>query len=66
MSGWYSLAPTDGVSVSFPGSPRPVRAEAREGQQGDHRLQHHVHRGAVPALPASALEVPEDGRQQAV
>mmetsp|Transcript_20808 Transcript_20808/g.44704 ORF Transcript_20808/g.44704 Transcript_20808/m.44704 type:complete len:200 (-) Transcript_20808:1146-1745(-) len=43
-----------------------VRDEARQGQQGRRRLQHHVRRGPVPPLPARALEVPQDGRQQAL
>ncbi len=43
-----------------------LRAEEGQGQQGHHRVEHHVHRGTVPEVPASALEVPEDGGQQAV
>ena len=34
--------------------------------QGNHCVEHHVHRGPVPPIPAGALEVPEDGCQQAL
>eukprot|EP00961_Rhodomonas_salina_P145067 1952684-Rhodomonas_salina.2 len=43
-----------------------VRDHAREGQQGGDCEQHHVRCRAVPALPARALEVPQDRRQQAL
>ena len=43
-----------------------MRAEEGQGQQGHHRLEHHVHRGPVPEVPESSLEVPQDGRQQVV
>ena len=33
-----------------------VRDEARQGQQGGHRVRHHVRRRPVPALPARALK----------
>ena len=43
-----------------------MRAETRQGQQGDHCVEHHVRRRPVPAIFARSLEVLEDGRQQAV
>ena len=48
------------------GLTRTLRAEKRQGQQGHHRFQHHVHRGPVPQVPEGALEVPQDRGQQAV
>ena len=38
-------------SFQLSGSAGAVRAEEGQRQQGHHRLQHHVHRGAVPTLP---------------
>ena len=43
-----------------------MRAETRQGQQGDHCVKHHVRRRPVPALFARSLEVFEDGCQQAI
>lgn len=43
-----------------------VRAEKGQRQQGDHRLQHHVHRGPVSEVPPGTLEVPQDSSQQVV
>jgi hypothetical protein len=50
----------------FLGSSWPLRAKEGQGQQGHHRVQHNVHRRAVPEILARALEVPQDGRQQVV
>ena len=40
-----------------------MRAETRQGQQGNHCVQHHVRRWPVPAFPARSLEILEDRRQ---
>ena len=40
-----------------------MRAETRQGQQGDYCVQHHVRRRAVSAFPARSLEILEDRRQ---
>ena len=40
------------LHLSSPTSPHP----------GNHCVQHHVHRGAVPKVPEGALEVPKDCR----
>ena len=50
----------------YVGSARPMRAETRQGQQGDHCVKHHVRRRPVPTLLARSLEVLEDGGEQAV
>mmetsp|Transcript_228 Transcript_228/g.657 ORF Transcript_228/g.657 Transcript_228/m.657 type:complete len:409 (-) Transcript_228:508-1734(-) len=54
------------LSHGHQGPPRTVRAQERQGQQGLHRLQHHVRRRPVPSLPQSALEVPQDRGEQAL
>ena len=43
-----------------------VRTEEGQGQQGHHRLQHHVHRGAISTLPPRTLALLEDSREQIV
>lgn len=43
-----------------------VWTEEGQGQQGHCGFQHHVRGGTVPPLPEGPLEVPQNGRQQAV
>lgn len=52
--------------VTFAGPAWLVWAEKRQRQQGHNSIKHHVYRGSVSSFPASPLEVPQDGRQQAV
>lgn len=52
--------------VTFAGPAWLVWAEKRQRQQGHNSIKHNVYRGSVSSFPASPLEVPQDGRQQAV